>query len=80
MRLSREAWKQLEPLFAGGTGLEFEYHGRPRTGVLDSMGEGPRGAFVTLRHADGGYKSYSLAKVSNLRIVPTPSRSVLARL
>ncbi|HEX6986379.1 MAG TPA: hypothetical protein VF170_13435, partial [Planctomycetaceae bacterium] len=75
MRLSREAWRQLRPLFAAGTGLEFDYHGRHRFGVLDTVGEGPQGAFFTLRHPDGAYKSYSLAKVENLRVgrfLPSP--------
>lgn len=67
MKLSREAWRQLEPLFATGSRLTFDYHGQCRTGTIDSLGEGPRGAFVTLRHGDGSCKSYSLMKVSNLR-------------
>ena len=68
MRLSREAWRQLKPLFAAGTGLEFDYHGLHRVGILDTVGEGPRGAFFTLRQPDGEYKSYSLAKVENLQV------------
>lgn len=68
MKLSRNALRQLRPLFAAGTGLEFDYHGRHRVGVLDTVGEGPHGAFVTLRQPDGEYKSYSLAKVENLRV------------
>lgn len=68
MRVSRDAWRQLRPLFAAGTGLEFDYHGRHRVGILDTVGEGPQGAFFTLRQPDGEYKSYSLAKVENLRV------------
>ncbi len=68
MRFSREAWRQLKPLFAAGTGLEFDYHGRHRVGILDTVGEGPRGAFFTLRQPDGDYKSYSLDKVENLEV------------
>ena len=68
MRLSRQAWKQLRPLFAAGTVLEFDYNGRHRIGILDNVGEGPQGAFFTLRTDDGEYKSFSLAKVENLRI------------
>jgi len=78
MRLSREAWRQIRPLFAAGTGLEFDYHGRHRVGILDTVGEGPRGAFFTLRQPDGKYKSYSLAKVENLqvgRLLPWPTPS-----
>ena len=68
MRLSRDALRQLRPLFAAGTGLEFDYHGRHRVGILENLGEGPQGAFFTLRLPDGGIKSFSLGKVENLRV------------
>ena len=68
MRLSRNACRQLRPLFAVGTNVEFDYHGRHRSGVLDTIGEGPQGAFLTLRHENGEYKSYSIAKIENLRV------------
>src|SRR5690606_23117517 len=51
MRLSRSAWRQIQPLFAAGTTVEFDYHGRHRSGVVDTIGEGPQGAFLTVRHA-----------------------------
>jgi hypothetical protein len=66
MRFSHDAWQQLRPLFATGTVLEFDYHGQRRTGELDTIGEGPQGAFLTIRHPDGVFKSYSLAKISGL--------------
>lgn len=69
MRLSHEAWLQLRPLFRTGAAVEFDYHGRHRAGTLETVGEGPGGAFFTLRHADGSFKSYSLYKVENLRVL-----------
>ncbi|MBA3315061.1 MAG: hypothetical protein H0T47_17450 [Planctomycetaceae bacterium] len=68
MRLSHEAWRQLRPFFTIGTGVEFDYHGRHRVGSLETIGEGPQGAFFTIRHADGVFKSYSLAKVEGLSV------------
>ena len=71
MRLTPEAWQQLLPLFRTGADVEFDYHGRHRTGTIDTVGEGPQGALITLRLPDGEYKSFSLAKVRNLRIFET---------
>lgn len=68
MRLSREAWQQIEPIFAGRLDVEFDYRGRHRIGFVDSIGEGPAGAFLTLCHPDGVFKSYSLSKIENLRV------------
>ena len=69
MRLTRHAALQLTPLVPTGE-LRFEYHGTPRSGVLETLGEGPAGAFLLIRHADGSCKSYSLAKMRGLRAVP----------
>ena len=66
MTLSPAAARQLVPLIPTGLRLRFEYHGTPREGVLESVGEGPAGAFLLVRHGDGAYKSYSLAKLSGL--------------
>jgi len=75
MRLSRSAWRQIQPLFAAGTTVEFDYHGRHRSGVVDTIGEGPQGAFLTVRHADGEFKSYSLPKIKNLHVSPRPAKA-----
>lgn len=72
MRLSREAWQQLRPFFRIGTAVEFDYNGKHRVGVLDTVGEGPNGALFTLRLNDGSYKSFSLYKIENLHI-PQPA-------
>ena len=69
MRLSREAWRQLRPLFGSGMLVEFDYHGRRRVGRVETIGEGPRGAFLTLRLENGEYKSFSLPKVERLRLL-----------
>lgn len=66
MRLTRDAVCQLTPLVPTGD-LCFDYHGVPRRGRLETLGEGPGGAFLLIRHADGSYKSYSLAKMIGLR-------------
>ena len=73
MRLFREAWRQLLPLFRRGTEVEFDYHGRHRDGAIDTVGEGPNGAFFTLRQPEGEFKSFSLAKVRNLRVLEANS-------
>ena len=69
MRLSHTAWEQLRPLFRTGTALEFDYHGRHRFGRLDTVGEGPQGAFFTVRLSDGTFKNFSLEKVENLQVL-----------
>ena len=69
MRFSREAWRQLRPLFRTEVAVEFDYHGRHRTGTIDTVGEGPAGAFMTLRLENGDYKSFSLAKIDNLQVM-----------
>ena len=69
MRLSRDAVCQLMPLVSAGE-LAFEYHGTPRRGRLETLGEGPGGAFVLVRHPDGTHKSYSLAKMTGLHAAP----------
>ena len=66
MRLTRNAVCQLTPLVPTGD-LRFEYHGTPRVGRLETLGEGPNGAFLLIRHPDGSCKSYSLAKMTGLR-------------
>ena len=66
MRLSRDAALQLTPLVPTGE-LRFDYHGTPRAGVLETLGEGPAGAFLLIRHPDGTRKSYSLKKMTGLR-------------
>ena len=66
MRLSHNALCQLTPLVPTGD-LCFDYHGAPRRGRLETLGEGPGGAFLLIRHPDGTYKSYSLAKMTGLR-------------
>ncbi len=68
MRFTHDAWQQLRPLFPVGASVEFDYHGQHRVGHVDTIGEGPQGAFLTIRHPDGVFKSYSLAKVESLRI------------
>jgi hypothetical protein len=68
MRLTRDAWEQLRPLFRTGTALEFDYNSRHRFGRLDTVGEGPNGAFLTLKFPDGSYKNFSLSKVENLTV------------
>ena len=68
MRLSRNAWQQLRPLFRTGAPIEFDYHGRHRAGTVDTIGEGPAGAFLTVRLETGAFKSFSLAKIEGLRI------------
>ena len=68
MRLSPETWRQLRPLFRVGMLVEFDYHGRHRHGMLDTVGEGPNGALFTLRFTDGTFKSFSLRKVENLKV------------
>jgi len=70
MRFTPEAWQQLRPLFPAGATVEFDYHGRHRVGQIDMIGEGPQGAFLTIRHRDGAFKSYSLAKVKDLKLGP----------
>jgi hypothetical protein len=67
MRFTQEAWQQLRPLFSDRASVEFDYHGQHRVGQIDTVGEGPQGAFLTIRHRDGVFKSYSLAKVKDLR-------------
>ena len=69
MRLSRKAWVQLRPLFGSGMLVEFDYHGRHRSGKIETIGEGPGGAFLTLRLENGEYKSFSLPKVERLRVL-----------
>ena len=71
MRLSRAAALQLSPLAPAA--LAFEYHGTAREGLLETIGEGPGGAFLLIRHADGSCKSYSLAKMSGLRAADPPA-------
>ncbi len=77
MRLTRDAVCQLTPLAPTGD-LCFDYHGVPRRGRLETLGEGPAGAFLLIRHADDTCKSYSLAKMTGLRAAaeradpPTP--------
>ncbi|NNJ26651.1 hypothetical protein [Alienimonas chondri] len=66
MRLTHAALCQLTPLVPTGD-LCFEYHGTPRRGRLETLGEGPAGAFLLIRHPDGSCKSYSLAKMTGLR-------------
>lgn len=68
MRLSREAWRQLQPLFGTGLTVEFDYSGRQRRGTIETIGEGPGGAFLTVRLETGEYKSFSLPKIRNLRL------------
>lgn len=75
MRLTHGAWQQFRPLFPVGASVEFDYHGRRRFGQVDTIGEGPQGAFLTIRHPDGVFKSYSLAKVTDLRLAPNPEPS-----
>lgn len=69
MRLSRKAWQQLKPLFRTGVAVEFDYRGKHRIGTIDTIGEGPGGAFMTLRLENGDYKSFSLAKIDDLRVL-----------
>ena len=66
MTLSPAAARQLAPLIPRGLKLRFQYHGTPREGVLETVGEGPAGAFLLVRHPDGAFKSYSLAKLTGL--------------
>ena len=66
MTLSPAAADQLAPLIPRGLPLRFTYHGTPREGVLETVGEGPAGAFLLVRHPGGDYKSYSLAKLTGL--------------
>ncbi|MFH5804489.1 hypothetical protein [Alienimonas sp. DA493] len=74
MRLSRNALCQLTPLVPTGD-LCFDYHGVPRRGRLETLGEGPGGAFLLIRHPDGSYKSYSLAKMTGLRAADDAQRA-----
>lgn len=69
MRLTHDAWQQLLPLFRTGSEIEFDYHNRHRTGTIDTVGEGPHGAFLTLRLPNGEFKNFSLAKIRNLRVL-----------
>ena len=69
MRFSREAWRQLRPLFRTGVAVEFDYNGRHRAGTIDTVGEGPAGASMILKLENGDYKSFSLAKVDNLEVM-----------
>ena len=66
MTLSQHAFSQLAPLIPRGLPLRFTYHGTAREGVLETVGEGPAGAFLLVRHPDGKHKSYSLAKLTGL--------------
>ena len=73
MRLTHDAVCQLTPLVPTGD-LTFEYHGTPRRGRLETLGEGPAGAFLLIRHPDGACKSYSLSKMTGLRAAdPLPN-------
>ena len=78
MRLTRPATLQLSALAPFGAGLRFTYHGTPREGTLETLGEGPAGAFLLVRHPDGTHKSYSLAKVTDLRPADAPAGHALA--
>lgn len=69
MRLSRDAWIQLRPLFGSGMLVEFDYIGRRRMGRVETIGEGPGGAFLTLRLENGEFKSFSLPKIERLRVL-----------
>ena len=66
MTLSPHAAGQLAPLIPRGLPLRFTYHGAAREGVLESVGEGPAGAFLLVRHPGGEYKSYSMTKMTGL--------------
>ncbi|MEM9702544.1 MAG: hypothetical protein AAF907_08880 [Planctomycetota bacterium] len=78
MRLTRSSVSQLASLptpLAPTGDLCFEYHGRSRCGRLETLGEGPAGAFLLIRHPDGARKSYSLAKMTGLRTAETAART-----
>ena len=63
----------MRPLFPTGAEVEFDYHDRRRVGVIDTIGEGPSGAVLTLCLDNGEYKSFSVRKIRNLRVRGTPA-------
>lgn len=69
MRLSREAWRQLQPLFRLGSCIEFDYRGNHRLGTVETIGEGPNGALLTVRFPDGSFKNFSLSRIENLKVL-----------
>ncbi len=57
-----------------GKTLKFSYPSqlgcpKQRVGQIENAGTGPNGAFVTLRHQNGEFKTFSLKKITDLQIV-----------
>ncbi len=56
-----------------GKTLRFAYPSRlgqvkQRVGQIENTGSGPNGAFITLRHLNGEFKTFSLNKIKDLQI------------
>ena len=48
-----------------GTTVRFVYNGKVREGVVDRIGEGPAGEYMTLNLGDDGFKSFTVGKMTN---------------
>ena len=66
MTLSPHAAGRLAPLIPRGLPLRFTYHGTAREGVSESVGEGPAGAFLLVRHPGEEHKSFSMVELTGL--------------
>lgn len=81
MRLSTQTWKAIRPLIdVDRTIIECDYNGKHRVGIIDTIGEGPNGPFLTVRQNDGNWRNFSINKIENLEVRKIPQWSVWKRL
>ncbi len=52
-----------------GTTVRFAYNGSIREGVVDKIGTGPNGEYMTLQLEDGSFKSFTVNKMVNYAVV-----------